>query len=379
MFNIDEKEIIDLTCDLIRKKTVNPPGNEYLCKDIVKKAMKDLGMKIKIREKEKGRTNIIGKIGRGKPSIALIAHMDVVPAGNGWRTDPFKPIIKNGRIYGRGALDDKGCFATSFAAIKAFLKRNTAFKGTIYLLAVADEETGSELGMKWLLEKEFKADFALIPDSGLIDEIIIGEKGMLWLEITAFGKQAHGSTPELGVNAIEKLAKLLLKLKEINFGKRFNRNFEATTLNIGQIKGGYAPNMVPARAQAKVDIRYPLGIRKKGILEKIRKEAKNLEKRDSEARFKIKVQQTVKPHLTAKNSFLCQKLLEAAKELKMPMELRTAGGITVGKDMFFSGIPTICHYPTRKELAHMPNEYVEIKYLVKSAELYTLFLEKLLC
>ena len=379
MFKIDEKEIIKFTCDLIRKKTINPPGNEYLCKEIVMKRMKDLGMKIEVKEKEKGRTNIIGKIGTGRPSIAFICHLDVVPPGQGWKTDPFQPIVKSGKIFGRGSLDDKGPLAVSWAAIKAFLKKRPEFKGAIYFLAVADEEKGSELGMKWLLEKDFKIDYALIPDSGSMNEAIIGEKGCLWLKITSFGKQAHGSMPELGINAIEKLARLLLRIKKINFGKNFDFTFDPLTLNIGQIQGGEAPNIVPAEAEAKIDIRYPLGLKKKDILRKIKQEIQKFKQEDPKTRFKIEVRAWKKPHLVPKNSFLTQKFLEAAEELKIPMSLKTVGGITVGKDLFFAGIPSICHYPTKKKLAHMANEYVEIKNLVKTAELYALFLEKLLC
>lgn len=377
MFEISEKEIIHSTCQLIKKKTGNPPGNEYLCKDIVTKAMRELGMKISVKEKEKGRTNVIGKIGKGKPDIALICHMDVVPAGEGWKTDPFEPVIKNAKIYGRGALDNKGCFAVSWAAIKAFLKRNKKFQGTIYLLAVADEERGSELGMKWLLKKGFRVDNAIIPDNGLIDEIIIGEKGVLWLKIQSFGKQAHGSTPELGINAIEKLIKLFLRIQKINFGKKFHPLFEGLTMNIGQIVSGEAPNIVPARAEAKIDIRYPLGMTKEYILNKIQQEVKKLKKEDGQSRFKIEIEEEKAPHLISGDSPLCQNFLSAARELKMPMKLKTVGGITVGKEMFFAGIPAIAHYPTKKAIAHMANEYVEIKNLVKTAKLYALALEKL--
>jgi len=378
MFKINEKEIIKLTSDLIRKKTINPPGNEYLTKDIVVSAMKKLGMKIEIKQKKKKRLNIIGKIGKGSPSVALISHMDVVPAGEGWKTDPFNPVIKKGKIYGRGALDNKGCFSVSYAAIKAFLARNPKFKGTIFLLAVADEETGSNLGMKWLLKKGFKSDYALIPDNGLMNKAIIGEKGALWLTITSFGKQVHGSTPELGINAIEKLAQLILRIKKIDFGKKFSPAFKSTTLNIGQIEGGYAPNIVPAKAVIKIDIRYPLGITKKHILGKIKTEIKKLEKQDKKAKFKLEIKVEKKPHLVSKNSFLAKKFLQAAKELKMKMKFETVGGITVGKEFFFHNIPAICHYPTKKHLSHMPNEYVEIKDLVKTAKLYALFLEKIL-
>lgn len=378
MFKINSKEIAELTCQLIKTKTVNPPGNEYLAASIVKRAMKKLGMNIEIREKEKGRINVIGKIGNGLPKVALISHMDVVPAGEGWRTNPFEPVIKAGKIFGRGALDNKGPFASCYAAIKIFLQKNPKFKGTIYFLAVADEERGSSFGLKWLLEKGFKVNYGIIPDGGMINEALVGEKGALCLKITSFGKQAHGSEPQLGINAIEKLNKLLLRLQKINFGKNFNPLFEATTLNIGQISGGEAPNIVPGKAEAKIDIRYPLGIKKQDILKKIKKEIQEVKSKDPKACFKIEIEEFKKPHLVPRNSVLVKKFLEAAKKLKMPVKLATMGGITVGKELFFSGIPVIVHSPGEEKIAHMANEYIKIKNLVKCAELYALLLEKLL-
>ena len=235
----DQKtRLIKIISRLIAQKTVNPPGNEYLLKNFVIELMKKIKMEVVVKEKKRGRTNIIGKIGRGKPRIALITHLDVVPAGKNWKTNPFKAVVKGGKIYGRGALDNKGPLAVCVEAIRLFLSKTPKPKGTLYLLAVADEEKGSELGMKWLLDQGFKVDFALIPDGGKIDEVLIGEKGLLWLKIISYGKQAHGSLPQLGINAIENLAELILEIKKIKWPKKQHSLFSGLTLNIGQIKGG---------------------------------------------------------------------------------------------------------------------------------------------
>ena len=185
--SIDEKGMIDLACSLISKKTINPPGNEYLVKDIVVKSMEELGMKVKIIG-DKKRPNILGEIGNGHPRIAILCHMDVVPPGRDWKTDPFKPEIKNGRLYGRGACDDKGPYAASWAAVKAVLQKGK-LKGKIILGAVADEERGSQKGIKLLLKKKkLDCDFCLIPDGGRMNEAVIGEKGMLWLKFASIRK-----------------------------------------------------------------------------------------------------------------------------------------------------------------------------------------------
>src|SRR5262245_34802004 len=102
--HIDRDEIVKIVCDLVQQDTVNPPGNEFRCKEIVSRPMRELGMEISYFEKEPGRTNVVGVIskgGSGAKSIGFVSHMDVVPPGEleQWETPPFEPTIKDGRIY----------------------------------------------------------------------------------------------------------------------------------------------------------------------------------------------------------------------------------------------------------------------------------------
>jgi len=210
--HVNRDQIVGIVCDLVRQNTVNPPGNEYLCKEIVSRCIQSLGMEVSYYEKEPGRTNVVGRIGSGSKSIGFVSHMDVVPPGEleQWNTPPFEPTITDGRIYGRGTLDDKGSFACAYSACKAFLAEHPKFDGTIYLIAAADEEVGSELGIIYLVEEcGLKFDVAIIPDGGRMDVSIYGEKGILWIELESRGIQAHGSTPELGRNAIVPLAEAI--------------------------------------------------------------------------------------------------------------------------------------------------------------------------
>ena len=106
--HVDRDEIVRIVCELVRQNTVNPPGNEYLCKDIVTECMRSLGMEISYYEKEPGRTNIVGRIGTGSKSIGFVSHMDVVPPGelDQWNTPPFEPTIKTAVSRTR-PLDDR--------------------------------------------------------------------------------------------------------------------------------------------------------------------------------------------------------------------------------------------------------------------------------
>ena len=160
---------------------------------------------------------------KGKNSskaLWIISHLDVVPPGDKqlWHTDPFKATVKDGKIYGRGTEDNQQGIVASLVAAKALLHNKITPQIDIKLLFVADEEVGSKYGIDWILSNRSdlfkKDDLILIPDAGdpLGEFIEIGEKSILWLEFNIQGKQAHGSRPDLGVNAARASSKLMVEL-----------------------------------------------------------------------------------------------------------------------------------------------------------------------
>ncbi len=364
--HIDKDEIVDLTLRLIEKKTINPPGNEYLAKDIIVSSLEELGAKVQIFEKEKDRPNILGQIGEGEPSVAIITHLDVVPAGSGWTTDPFKPQVREGRIYGRGSLDDKGPYAAAWAGVRALLKSSLPLKGSIIIGAVADEERGSHSGMKFLLEEGFSPSFCLIPDGGRLDEAIIGEKGMMWVALRTFGKAAHSSTPEKGENAIYKLMNFASSLSRFQFEGEHHAMFSDSTLNLGKIEGGSeAANMVPDRCSGVVDIRYPLGLTQQDIVSQL----ENLAGKTG-SDIKMEVIASKEPHLLTQDHPLALAFQRVARSMKLNLGLGTIGGVTIAKDLYFKGIPSIVHSPSEDSVAHQANEYVKVENLVFCAKLW---------
>jgi acetylornithine deacetylase/succinyl-diaminopimelate desuccinylase family protein len=376
--HVDRDEIVKIVCDLVRQNTVNPPGNEYLCKEIVSQCMRSLEMEISYYEKEPGRTNVVGRIGSGAKSIGFVSHMDVVPPGEleQWQTPPFEPTIKDGRIYGRGTLDDKGSFACAYSACKAFIAEHPDFDGTIYLIAAADEEVGSELGIIYLVEEcGLKFDVAIIPDGGRMDLSIYGEKGILWVELTSAGIQAHGSTPELGRNAIVPLAEAIAQIKSLDLGTEFDQAFDGWSMNVGTIQGGSSTNTVPAMARATIDFRLPNGITKEQVLAKIEERLDGVRNISPGADLRAKVLHETEPHLSDKNSIIIRSFDSAARRLGLPMKYETFGGNTVAKNLFFAGITSVVHYPGDDKLAHVPNEFVIIDELVLGSVLYAETLE----
>ncbi len=372
------KESLEILRKLISINTVNPPGNEIFLKPIIKDAFKDIGASFKIIEGKKGRANFIGTIGSGSPSVGFFPHLDTVPSGDGWKTDPFIPVIKNGKLYGRGSVDSKGNFASSWAAIKSFLNKHNEFKGTIYLVGCADEEMGSELGVKFLLSKDFKCDYAIVPDGGYIDKIIIGEKGALGLRIESAGVQAHGSTPDRGINAVENLIRFLHKVMEMPLEDiTFHESFTGITRSVNTIKGGHAPNLVPAQAEAEIDMRIPYGVDVKVIIERINKHKEEIEKK---FRGKFQIETIIRqPHLTSANSPLIKAFLQSAKDFGIEMRVGTMGGITDAKLLSLAGFDILVHSPDDgSHSAHNANEYVDLKNLRIAASLYCSTLERIL-
>ncbi len=353
---IDKEAIVDLTCELIKKRTVNPPGNEYLAKDLIVDSLKQLGARIEILEKESGRPNILGWIGEGKPVIAIIAHLDVVPPGQGWKTDPFFPQVKEGKIYGRGAIDDKGPYAASWGAVKSILSSGLPWRGTIVLGAVSDEERGSEAGMKFLLEeKNFRPSFCMIPDGGKLNEVVLGEKGGVGVKLSTKGKSAHASQPYQGENAIYKMLRFLDPLREFNFEGNHHPLFDALTLNLSKIKGGEVSNVVPDSCEAVLDIRYPLGMSQEGIISQLKSLSSRLG-----LDVEIGVIFSTEPHLLEEENPLVKAFKQIAKTMGVNLKFGTMGGITLAKNLYFKGIPGVVHSPGRDSVAHQPNEYVEI-------------------
>lgn len=369
--NLDKEEMLNYLFSLIETETVNPPGNEYLLHDIILKSMKAIGAEVEIISKDDKRPNYIGKIGSGKPTVAIISHMDVVPPGEGWTQHPFQPYEKDGKVYGRGALDNKGSLAASWAGIKALIKSNLKFKGTIYFCAVSDEEMGSDYGVEHLVKSGFKPDYALVPDSGSIDEAIIGEKGAAWLDLESYGKQSHGSMPELGINAIIKISKLISDFEKFDFNLNYDKRFTPPTINVGMISGGNAPNIVASRCKVTLDVRYPYGITEEMVKNRLTEVIENLKKKDTNVDIRIgEVKTRHLPHVIDNNNDLVEAFKNTAQEMGMPMRFETSSGITVAKILSLNGIPAVAHSPDSDKAWHISDEYVRIENMEKCAVLW---------
>jgi succinyl-diaminopimelate desuccinylase len=288
---------------LIRIPTVNPPGEAYpTCARYIGEQLHELGYAIEYVELTPAEVAELAPYGDGLPRVNVIGrlhgphlspvlhfngHMDVVPVGPGWSCDPFGGEVHNARIFGRGASDMKGGLAAQIYAIEALRRAGLQVQGTIEQSGVVDEEsTGNRnAGMGLLVEQGYitsgRTDYVVITEPLHANNICLGHRGAIWGEITTFGRQSHGSTPQLGVNAIEHMADFIAEairelrprlLQRLNSVPIIPASASAASLIFGTIQGGTSINNVPERCTVTFNRRLVMSER----LEDARNELRDL-------------------------------------------------------------------------------------------------------
>jgi len=374
MVDSQKKEMVALLSRLIAADTTNPPGNEWRAAKVIESFFRRNGIRYRIFDKEKGRTNILGYIGKGKPRVIIACHLDVVPAGTGWKTDPFKMVVNGGKAYGRGTNDDKGPTASALIAGKILKHFEKELRGQVILACVADEEKGSKYGMYYLMEKgKLEGEYAIVPDiAHRMGKIDVAEKGLLHLKITSIGKQAHGSRPEKGINAIWNMIEFLNLLKGYAPEFREHELLSDPTKNLGVIRGGCQPNMVPGECEVLLDFRYSPSQRGEDILRDIKKMFSEVRRKNRKSRFKIEIIDHQKPVEVGRDNVLVKTIKRRAKEVtgKTPGFIGLSG-TTLVKPLAMNGVLAVGYSPG-EEVAHMANEYVSIRELSDFAKVLSL-------
>jgi len=255
---------------LVRVPSDNPPGDCARHASEAARLLEGLGFKVERHKvpddvvKKYGMvsaTNLIvrERFGSGKgPVIALNAHGDVVPPGEGWTSDPYGAQEKGGAIYGRGAAVSKSDFATYAFALLALKDKPAGLDGTIELHLTYDEEAGGYVGPKWLLDQKLsKPDFAF--SAGFSYAVVTAHNGVLHLEVTVRGKQAHAAMPETGADALEAATQILNALyaerKKLGRHKSKSPGIGSPKLTVGLISGGINTNVVPDKVSLRLDRR----------------------------------------------------------------------------------------------------------------------------
>ena len=256
---------------LVQVPTDTPPGNNAPHAERTAALLQDFGMQaekhaVPAAEVEaygmQSITNLIVRRPYGKPgtgrTIALNAHGDVVPPGEGWSRDPYGAQIEDGKLYGRAAAVSKSDFASFTFAVRALEAVARPGQGAIELHFTYDEEFGGELGPGWLLDQQLTKPDLMIA-AGFSYEVVTAHNGCLQMEVTVHGKMAHAAVPHTGVDALQAATALMNALYAEN--ARYRRITSAVPgishpyLNIGRIEGGTNTNVVPGKVVLKLDRR----------------------------------------------------------------------------------------------------------------------------
>jgi succinyl-diaminopimelate desuccinylase len=254
---------LELTHDLIARASVTPADEG--CQDLMAGRLSHVGFQVE-RLRYGNVDNLWARRGDGAPLLCFAGHTDVVPTGplEEWRSDPFKPAIRDGLLYGRGAADMKSGLAAMLTAAESFVAECGAHRGAIAFLITSDEEGPSTDGtrrvVETLRERGVKIDWCIVgepsSETSIGDTIKIGRRGSLSGRLTVHGVQGHIAYPQFADNPIHSFAPALAELSS-RLWDQGNEHFQPTTFQVSNLNAGTgAPNVIPGELKARFNLRY---------------------------------------------------------------------------------------------------------------------------
>src|SRR5262245_41898690 len=412
---IDDRvdELIALTVDLIRFPTVNPPGEAYTpCAEYIGERLRKRSFGVEFIRGEGApgdsdrypRTNVVARFdGRTPgPAVHFNSHIDVVEAGDGWSVDPFAGVVRDGKIYGRGACDMKGGLAASIIAVEAFMAVYPDFPGAIEISGTADEESGGFGGVAHLARLGYfskpRVDHVIIPEPLNKDRICLGHRGVWWAGIETKGEIAHGSMPFLGdcavrhmgavIEAFEKelfpvLARKQTRMPVVPEGAR------RSTMNINSVHGGQSEDFKPGLPSPNVPDSCRLTIDRRFLLEEdigqVKGEVSAILERLKRERpkfdYELRDVMEVLPTMTERSAPVVTAVAEGIRAVfgKEPDYVISPGTYDQKHVARIGHLhDCIAYGPGRLDLAHRPDEWVGISDMVESAKVMAVSLDVLL-
>ena len=379
-----QSDIAAFLRDLVKIPSVNGRDPEYRIAERIQVEANKLGLESRLVALEPERPNIVVTYGNGTEKFALIGHMDTVAEGDpaAWSSSPFAAEIKDGRMLGRGAADNKAGIACGLytLALLRDLKLIDTVNQQAILAGVVDEESGacSPLGVRYLLDSgALQALGAIYTYTS--DIVCIGHRGLIRLELIAHGQSIHAGVADWhnhirGANAVLPLADLLLKLETLSITAIAPPGFEhlGFTITPGTIfHGGSYPSIVPDSATAVVDIRLLPGQSSADVLDLVRGQIHLVESERPRITFEMNVKVDIPGAFIPSDhplALLAQDYTEAITGRRW--ETAGAGPANEGYMLIGAGIPTLCGFGPTGGNPHAPDEWVEITSLPATAAIF---------
>jgi len=304
-----------------------------------------------------------------KAGLLFACHLDVVPPGEAsWKYPAFEGVESDGKIHGRGSADMKGGIVAILTAIRQIVEAGTKLEGDIILIAAAGEETDSCGAKRFITSYKDKLPAlagVVIPEPTNF-EIVTAHRGILWLEVATKGKAAHGSTPQLGVNAITSMKAVLDELENYKIVFEPHELLGGCSMSINTIAGGKAMNVVPDKCSIGIDIRTVPGQNHQDIIEDLQKMFAKLKQKNPQFDAEVSVVREVGALETDSN---CDFVKDFCSVVGIG-QTKAVGFTTDGPHFAALGAPVVIFGPGKSEVCHKPDEYIEIADVEKAVEYY---------
>jgi succinyl-diaminopimelate desuccinylase len=380
---VKETDVVKFCQELVRIKSVNPPGDELQAAEYVASVLKKLGLEVELIKHSPTRASVLARLksSRKKPGLLYNGHLDTVPVGaEEWIHEPFRADVAEGKIWGRGTADMKGGLAVIMVAAKALAEARVPLQGDLILAATAGEEADSLGATALAARPDLGPVQAVVIPEPSYNDLCVAEKGVFWLELTTQGKTAHGSMPEMGRNAVMMMVTLINELGKMSFPYKEHPLLGGFSQSINTIVGGVKTNVVPDYCAVTVDMRTVPGQDHRAILRQVEDLIADLSRRLPDFKALVKVTNDRAPVETSPDEPVVQSfadvVAEVAGERPIPKGVRYYTDAVAFVPVLRA--PMIICGPGDAKLAHQPNEYVEVSKLVQAARIYTLAAAKLL-
>jgi len=382
---ISREKVVMLTKKFVQFDTQNPPGKEKELAQYVEEYLRSLGLNTELLDFLPNRPNLFAeyKVNDKGKKFLFDGHLDTVPVGNSslWTVDPFSGTLKEGKIFGRGAADMKGSIAAFVHALETLIDSGVELNGSVHMLLTSDEEI-SALGTREFLKKGYSADASIVGEPSCL-EVNVAHKGVARWRLKTLGKSTHASTPEEGVNAIYKMAKVLNELEKLaksySMSSRQHPLLGKPTLNVGTIVGGTKDNIVPDFCEITIDRRLLPGDRVEEVEREFNQLLSRLASDDPSLKFELKLYHSHNPAETPPNHpFVILANLCVEKVLGERRPVKGFQATTEMSHLVEAGIPSIILGAGDIKVAHTVDEYVLVDELVNCAKIYALILLKYL-
>ena len=269
---------IELLQQLVRIPSPNPPGDTRAIADFIAEQMRAIGCEIRqpAPARKQPARNTIASLGRGEPRIMLHAHIDTVPIAKAesqnWSVDPYAAALRDGALYGKGSIDDKAVLASMMLTMMEAAQQDQ-LNGSLILVAAAEEETGGQLGTKWLADDGHlpACDFIIVGEQ-TGNKVATAHKGVLRATIQTIGRSVHATNPDRGINAIVAMSKIIAALDYYHqdLSRLIHPVVGVPTCNIGVIAGGSTANAVPDTCVIRLDRRMIPGEEPEAVIAELR-------------------------------------------------------------------------------------------------------------